>query len=169
MSEKVLTIAEYIQSCGGAACGLTRLRELRSDQPLAEHEQAAYDACVATCPNAPCLEARGEVSPRAVEVGPVDTTTFRASAFALSPMRENAVESSIRSGGRIAFEAYVVAVDGRNVYGEDIPGWEGLSESVRAGWDASAKAVLTAGGGAARETSPEGTSITPLMKPSGAE
>jgi len=104
MSEKVLTIAEYIQACGGAACGLTRLRELRSDMPLLEHEQAAYDACVAACPNAPCVEARS-----------------------------------------------VLADDNQLARGVELE-----------------TAAQSAGGEAARETSP-GASITPLMKPPGAE
>lgn len=47
----------------------------------------------------------------------------------------------LKSLGQIAFEAYADATGWQPLEGEPLNGWSGLSEPVRAGWEASALAV----------------------------
>lgn len=44
--------------------------------------------------------------------------------------------------GRLAFESYGVAVGGKTYDGKPIPGWDAVTDAVRAGWSAAAAAVL---------------------------
>jgi hypothetical protein len=44
--------------------------------------------------------------------------------------------------GRLAFESYGVAVGGQTWDGKPIPGWDAVTDAVRAGWSAGAAAVL---------------------------
>ena len=45
---------------------------------------------------------------------------------------------------RIAYEAYGVAVDGRNFMGEPMPAWEDLHPVTQQGWFDAAQAVASA-------------------------
>lgn len=47
--------------------------------------------------------------------------------------------------GRINFEAYRVQLKGLTYDGKPIPEWDGLTDAVRAGWVAGARAVTLAG------------------------
>jgi len=44
--------------------------------------------------------------------------------------------------GRVAYEAYYQACDGRSVHGEQLPSWTGQAPAIRENWRAAADAVL---------------------------
>lgn len=50
-------------------------------------------------------------------------------------------ESSEKTNGQVAFEAYVAERGGKNHDGSDTPPWDALGDEVRGGWEAAARAV----------------------------
>lgn len=50
-------------------------------------------------------------------------------------------QKEAKTAGRIAFEAYSEAVQGKTHDGKAIPPWDELTRLVQGGWEAAAKAV----------------------------